>query len=132
MHPKAPQQIIKSMQLPFILARTKHLNTILCNSFALVQMSEDPSASADDWQSYTYLRPDPGGAILGVFVKSFTAAQNLTAAERFDLVSSLYGPGNLTCWFLLLASVLLSWTVNPTIVRRDTITIDFIAMLTCP
>lgn len=56
----------------------------------------------------------------------------LTAPERFELVSSLYGPGNLLCWFLLLLSVLVSWTLNPRIARRDTITNDFLAVLLLP
>lgn len=56
----------------------------------------------------------------------------LTAPERFELVSSLYGPGNLLCWFLLLLSVLLAWTLNPRTARRDTITNDFLAVLLLP
>ena len=65
-------------------------------------------------------------------IESTTGAQPLTASERFELVSSLYGPGNVICWFFLLASVLTSWTINPTTARRDTITNDFIAVLTMP
>ncbi len=56
----------------------------------------------------------------------------LTTTERFGLVSSLYGPGNLACWFCLILSVAVSWTVNPSTRRKDTITNDFIAVLTMP
>ncbi|KAM7184959.1 hypothetical protein V8F20_011996 [Naviculisporaceae sp. PSN 640] len=56
----------------------------------------------------------------------------LTNAERFELVSSLYGPGNMLCWFFLVLSVLVSWTANPVSRRKDTITNDFIAVLTMP
>jgi len=52
--------------------------------------------------------------------------------QRFELVSSLYGPGNLACWLLLLFSVVISWTLNPRSASRDTITNDFIAALAMP
>ncbi|KAK4113179.1 hypothetical protein N656DRAFT_844739 [Canariomyces notabilis] len=58
--------------------------------------------------------------------------RTLTNAERFGLVSSLYGPGNLLGWFFLILSVLISWTANPVSRRKDTITNDFIAVLTMP
>ena len=56
----------------------------------------------------------------------------LTTTERFGLVSSLYGPGNLACWFCLIVSVAVSWTVNPSTRRKDSITNDFIAVLNMP
>ena len=56
----------------------------------------------------------------------------LTTTQRFGLVSSLYGPGNLACWFCLIVSVAVSWTVNPSTRRKDSITNDFIAVLTMP
>ena len=56
----------------------------------------------------------------------------LTIQERFELVSSLYGPGNLICWFFLFLSVLASWTLHPSNARRDTITNDFLAVLAMP
>jgi len=56
----------------------------------------------------------------------------LSPIERFVLVSSLYGPGNVACWYLLIFSVLVSWTVNPSSRQNDSITNDFIAVLTLP
>jgi len=81
-----------------------------------------------------YYRDINGGALysISVIVLGGAASEIISATERFELVSSLYGPGNIICWFLLLASVLLSWTANPATARRDIITNDFIAVLTMP
>lgn len=84
---------------------------------------------------YSYQTPlGPYGLIVSLNLASLTTPPTtlLTAPERFELVSSLYGPGNLLCWFLLLLSVLASWTLNPRTARRDTITNDFLAVLTLP
>jgi hypothetical protein len=81
-----------------------------------------------DWSHSPYLRPDP----YSIMVYSYGAMTNISRHERFELVSSLYGPGNLACWFFLLVSVLVSWTINPSGARKDTITNDFIAVLTLP
>lgn len=53
-------------------------------------------------------------------------------APRFQLVSSLYGPGNFACWSLLLLSVCVSWILNPASRRKDSITNDFIMVLSMP
>jgi hypothetical protein len=57
---------------------------------------------------------------------------DVPAPHRLALVSSLYGPGNLVCYFLLLLSVLVSWTINPKSASDDSITNDFIAVLSLP
>jgi len=57
---------------------------------------------------------------------------DIPAPNRVALVSSLYGPGNMACWFLILLSVLVSWTINPTSASNDSITNDFIAALSLP
>lgn len=45
---------------------------------------------------------------------------------------SLYGPGTVGCWLLVVCSVLLSWTLNPQYRRKDYITNDYIAALLFP
>ncbi|KAL1597127.1 hypothetical protein SLS60_008709 [Paraconiothyrium brasiliense] len=86
----------------------------------------DHSPSIEDWNPY--LRPDP----YSIMVNGYGAMSNLPGDERFELVSSLFGPGNIACWICLILSVLVSWTVNPSCARKDTITNDFIAVLTFP
>jgi hypothetical protein len=65
-------------------------------------------------------------------VDSHGTVKTISGFERFALVSSLYGPGNLACWFFLFISICLSWTINPSCARKDSITNDFIAMLALP
>ena len=48
------------------------------------------------------------------------------------LVSSLYGPGTITCWYLTTLSVLLSWTLHPQKRKSGSIDVDLIAVLTLP
>jgi hypothetical protein len=63
------------------------------------------------------------------------ATSNSTAEAvqgRYDLVSSLYGPGTTACWFLTALSCLLSWTIHPKKRRSGSIDSDFIAVLTFP
>jgi len=52
--------------------------------------------------------------------------------SRFQLVNSLYGPGTVGCWLLIICSVIVSWTLNPRQRKLDRITNDFIASLTFP
>jgi len=52
--------------------------------------------------------------------------------SRYELVDSLYGPGTIGAWLLTLCAVLISWTVNTSSRRKDTISMDFIAMLLLP
>ncbi|KAK4194334.1 hypothetical protein QBC40DRAFT_290941 [Triangularia verruculosa] len=52
--------------------------------------------------------------------------------DTLSLVSSFYGPGNITCWLLTLASVLVTWTLNPKSRLQDAITLDFMAALAVP
>lgn len=80
-----------------------------------------------DWDPYQ--RHDPYTALVS---SAGYIIMDISGFERLELVSSLYGPGNLACWFFLLVSVLVSWTVNPSCARKDTITNDFIAVLTLP
>ena len=52
-------------------------------------------------------------------------------AERLKLVSSLYGPGAVTCWLCVVLSVFVSWTLNKEY-RKDNITKDVFAALSLP
>ena len=52
--------------------------------------------------------------------------------SRYQLVDSLYGPGTVGAWLLTLCAVLISWTLNTSSRRKDTISIDFIAALLLP
>ena len=67
-----------------------------------------------------------------ISVDTFGVLETISGSERFELVSSLYGLGSLTCWFFLLISVIVSWTINPSCARKDSITNDFIAALSLP
>ncbi|KAF4456296.1 hypothetical protein F53441_1541 [Fusarium austroafricanum] len=59
--------------------------------------------------------------------------QNTTdTANRWELVSSLYGPGTFYSWLCIVASVAISWGINPITKRSDSITNDLIAALTLP
>lgn len=93
---------------------------------SLININSPPFKGDLDW--YPYQRPDWYGAL----VSSSGAMIAIPGHERLELVSSLYGPGNVACWFFLFVSVLISWTVNPSCARKDTITSDFIAVLTLP
>jgi hypothetical protein len=93
----------------------------------------DPSLLDAHGIASAYLRPDPGGAILyDTYVTADGVSTIMTGDQRFALVSSLYGPGNLACWLLLLLSVVISWTLNPRSASKDTITNDFMAALAMP
>ncbi|KAH8778943.1 hypothetical protein BGZ57DRAFT_890008 [Hyaloscypha finlandica] len=52
------------------------------------------------------------------------------AGQRFDLVSSFYGPGATTCWYLTILSCFVSWLAHPH--HSDKLTSDFVAALTFP
>lgn len=54
------------------------------------------------------------------------------AANRYQLVDSLYGPGTVGAWLLTLCSILISWTLNTSSRRKDTVSIDFLAGLLLP
>ncbi|KAK3385368.1 hypothetical protein B0H63DRAFT_472800 [Podospora didyma] len=60
------------------------------------------------------------------------APRVMQESERFELVSSLYGPGAFICWLCVIASVLVSWTLNPVCRRKDSISNDYMAALTLP
>lgn len=47
-------------------------------------------------------------------------------------VSSLYGPGTITCWYLTTLAVLVSWTLHPQKRKSGSIDVDLIAVLTLP
>jgi hypothetical protein len=53
-------------------------------------------------------------------------------ASRYQLVDSLYGPGTVGAWLLTLCAVLISWTLNASSRRKDTISVDFVAALLLP
>jgi hypothetical protein len=51
---------------------------------------------------------------------------------RIHLVSSLYGPGTMICWYLTTLSVLLSWILHPRKSTSGSIDADLLAVLTLP
>lgn len=53
-------------------------------------------------------------------------------AEEYALVSSLYGPGTIACWYLTILSVLITWTVHPRKRKTGSIDVDLVAILTLP
>ena len=53
-------------------------------------------------------------------------------AENLVLVSSLYGPGTVACWYLTYFSVLLAWTLHPQKKSSGSIDLDLAAILTFP
>lgn len=79
-----------------------------------------------------FWKDDLGQDRYGIWTNAPEAVKIVSGTERFELVSSLYGPGNLACWFFLLTSVLVSWTINPSSARKYSITNDFIAALCMP
>ncbi|KAJ5654131.1 hypothetical protein N7490_001134 [Penicillium lividum] len=52
--------------------------------------------------------------------------------SRYQLVDSLYGPGTVGAWLLTLCAILISWTLNTSSRRKDSISLDFIAGLLFP
>lgn len=52
--------------------------------------------------------------------------------DRYNLVSSLYGPGTTACWYLTALSCLVSWTLHPKKRKSGSLDSDFIAVLTFP
>lgn len=50
----------------------------------------------------------------------------------YATVSSLYGPGMVSCWYLTTFSVLISWTLHPYKRKSGPIDVDLIATLTLP
>lgn len=54
------------------------------------------------------------------------------ATSRYQLVDSLYGPGTVGAWLLTLCAVLISWTLNKSTRRKDSISKDFVVALLLP
>ncbi|EPE34390.1 hypothetical protein GLAREA_10084 [Glarea lozoyensis ATCC 20868] len=52
--------------------------------------------------------------------------------SKYQLVDSLYGPGTVGAWLLTLSAVLISWTLNKSTRRKDTISIDLIGAVLLP
>jgi hypothetical protein len=63
-----------------------------------------------DAHVYTaYLRPNVSGSpLFNTYVTVAGVTTIMTSDQHFALVSSLYGPGSLACWLLLLLSVVIS------------------------
>ncbi|KAK4167965.1 hypothetical protein QBC43DRAFT_126317 [Cladorrhinum sp. PSN259] len=53
-------------------------------------------------------------------------------AERFSLVSSFYGPGNITSWLCTVTSVFVTWCLNTEHRHKDSISTDLIFALAVP
>ena len=60
------------------------------------------------------------------------ADANSAVPGRYDLVSSLYGPGTTACWYLTSMSCLVSWMLHPKKRKSGSLDSDFIAVLTFP
>ena len=60
------------------------------------------------------------------------ASDRADSIDRLATVSSLYGPGTITCWYLIASSVLVSWTLHPYKRKSGSIDVDLIATLTLP
>ena len=56
----------------------------------------------------------------------------MTTDHRYDLVSSLYGPGTTACWLLTVVACCVSWTLHLKKSHSDSIDADFIVLLTFP
>ncbi|KAF4549963.1 Hypothetical protein D9617_19g102680 [Elsinoe fawcettii] len=52
--------------------------------------------------------------------------------DRYVEVQSLYSPGTVGAWLLTVLAVAISWTLNAKSRRRDSISIDLLAVLTMP
>ena len=50
--------------------------------------------------------------------------------DRLALVSSLYGPGSVACWYLTIISLLVTWTFHPRKRTSGSVEVDLIAVLT--
>ncbi|KAF5696585.1 hypothetical protein FMUND_15650 [Fusarium mundagurra] len=52
--------------------------------------------------------------------------------ERFSLVASFYGPGNIASWLCMVVSVLTTWCLNAEHRRKDSISADLVVVLAVP
>ena len=52
--------------------------------------------------------------------------------DRLALVSSIYGPGSVTCWYLTITSLFITWTLHPRKRSSGSVDVDFIAVMTLP
>ena len=55
-----------------------------------------------------------------------------STSDSLTMVNSFYGPGATACWYLTCFSCLISWTFHPQKRTSDSITSDFIALVTFP
>ena len=58
------------------------------------------------------------------------AVPSADVPDQLVLVSSLYGPGTVACWYLTALSLLISWTLHPQKRRSGSIDVDLLAVLT--
>ena len=57
---------------------------------------------------------------------------NSSTPDSLALVNSFYGPGATACWYLTCLSCLVSWSLHPRKRESDSITANFIALVTFP
>jgi hypothetical protein len=57
---------------------------------------------------------------------------NSSTPDSLALVNSFYGPGATACWYLTCLSCLVSWSLHPKKRESDSVTADFIALVTFP
>jgi hypothetical protein len=72
--------------------------TLLLESLAL------ENQALEKYIHTAYLWPDPYSIIVNIL----GVIQTISLTKQFELVSTLYGPGNLACWFFLILSVVVS------------------------
>jgi hypothetical protein len=60
------------------------------------------------------------------------ATEPVNDPEKYIRVSSLYGPGTIGCWYLIILSCFVSWLLNPKKRRSGSVDSNYIAVLTLP
>jgi hypothetical protein len=87
--------------------------------------------------------PPPNSLVAGFCSPIFTdicktpmapiiAASCFQPGSQLALVSSLYGPGTMICWYLTVLAVLISWTMHPRKRKSGSIDVDLVAVCTLP
>jgi hypothetical protein len=67
-----------------------------------------------------------------LLLSTANASTLVSPPDAYSQVSSLYGPGTTTCWYLTVLSCLVSWTIHPRKRTSDSVDPDLIAMLMFP
>ena len=62
----------------------------------------------------------------------FNSTSTTEDAYRLGKVNALYGPGTVGAWYLTVLAVFISWSLHPEKRSSDSISLDFITVLTLP